>query len=255
MDESGKKPLLSPGSQGTQPAKKASGPLDWLPPLPLVMSPPRRDSFLYRTFSRLRPIHVWMGSIGSALVTAILIVGAGAYYGQRAGWFSRRTARSTSPTAPAAAPAAPATSVPIQPAAEPGAHLPHHEPLPGAKSSKAKTEGEKPHHRHAAETKTPAANELTKDDIIAAVKQNAPSLGICIVSARKQDKVPPGPTTLLVDFAVLPDGTVGSAELKAPEWVTKTSLPQCFNAKMLTWRFPPSGSGAPVKNMPLPVTF
>lgn len=233
-------------------------PLDWLPPLPIVTQSRRRDTFLRQTLSRLRPIHLFLGSVLTAILTTALILGAIGYVAYRTGWLARLIAlKPAGPavTGPAVAGSTPASPLVAPRAAEPAGSAGRSEPSSGAKSGKGKPDTDKPHHQHGTTGKAPSIVNLTKEEIVASVKQNTQSLGICIVAAKNQNKVPPGPAVLLIDFNILPDGSVNSAQLKGPDWALKTVLPQCFNAKILTWHFPTSTVGAPVTNMPLPVSF
>ena len=61
----------------------------------------------------------------------------------------------------------------------------------------------------------------------------------------------PGTYKLLISWTVLPDGSVVDAKLVGPSQLLEPGLSFCMEAAMRTWRFPPSGTGAPVSNFPL----
>ncbi len=213
-------------------------PSDWLPPMPDLSEPPPQP-FFQRTTRRIKPIHLWAGSLGSALIGGMLVLGVILYLGRR----------SATPPPPGDGDGSPAVVAPS--GASPGASDAHRRP------ATARTHGDPDRSRHerVAAEKAKQADALTKEDVIAVVQQNASGLGACIDAARSRDKVPSGPVTLLLDFTVAPNGAVKAVDLKGPDWVRRTSLPKCFGAKIRAWRFPASRAGAPIKNLPLPVTF
>jgi len=191
------------------------------------------------TLPNIRLIHVWLGSVGSALLAVVLVLAVVGHVGQRNGWFSPRSTVVVTTPAPQPAPA----STPIAMDGTPSAPRASHTGEAGSA------------HKHSAAHADTAATPLTKDDIVGVVKQNAQTLGPCLDAVRNKDKLPAGPAVLLVDFTILPTGAVKAAELKGPDWAVKSSLAHCFAAKIKTWKFPSSVAGAPVSNLPLPVTF
>jgi hypothetical protein len=245
MPDSDPKPPPLNDRTDVLPRTPGQPPEGWLPPLPQVQpQEPLKTpwGFMRRASMRIRPLHLLLGGVGSALLGAAIVLAVVAVVARQAGWFHPYGAN-TNPgpaAAQASAPALPVTR------SEQGA---------GPRVGRARPEADRAHRERAASAKAPANEALTKEEIVAVVKQNAQSLGACIDAARNHDKLPTGPATLLVDFTILPSGAVKSAELKSPDWVLKTSLPGCFSLRIRGWRFPPSASTAPVKNLPLPVTF
>jgi hypothetical protein len=230
---------------------------DWLPPLPHLTAQPRmtlwrRATQWRQATQRIRPLHLWLGSLGSAVLGGLIMLGVMLYLGQRGGWLSTQPDGTTDDAA-VRAPVAPSALVPVSPSNDG-----HHRPAgsnPAMGSARAHGGDEGPRHERSTSARTSVTDVLTKNDIISVVRQNAPSLAACIDLARGREGVVSGPAKLLIDFVVSPNGTVKAADVRGPDWLQRTSVPKCFASRIRAWRFPASRSGAPVKNLPLPVTF
>jgi predicted Zn finger-like uncharacterized protein len=96
----------------------------------------------------------------------------------------------------------------------------------------------------------PVKASLSKEDIWGVVRQSASRVAPCIKAARARNEFPAGKYTFILDWTIRPDGAVLDARLKGPAEVLATSLPGCFSAAMLQWRFPASQAGAPIANFP-----
>jgi hypothetical protein len=234
------------------PPPRKRGPDEWLPPLPDISAQPPRMTLWRRATRRIRPVHQWLGSLGSALLGGLVVLAVMLYVGQRAGWF---VARSDSPPAAPADPAAIAPPALVSPS--PAGEGRRRTAGSGAAAAPAhpRADEDAPRHERPASARAAAVAALTKEDIISIIRQNAPSLGSCIEAARKRETVVAGPTKLLVDFVVSPNGAVKAVEVKGPDWLQRTSVPKCVGSRIRAWQFPASQAGAPIKNLPLPVTF
>ena len=95
---------------------------------------------------------------------------------------------------------------------------------------------------------------LTTAEISAGIKKNLGKLGPCFVAARKRKEVEPGKHTLVLDFLIMPNGSVRDAALTGPEDLTRKRIAKCVSGNLRQWRFPASAGGSPVRKLNLPIT-
>jgi len=245
----GPAPAAAPPLPGAPPPVAGPPPRDWIPaagPQGLPPSDPWHN-LARRASMRIKPVHFWMGSVGSALIGAAVVLIAVLIASRQLG-----------PQAGAPAPAA--VAAPTAPALVP----PTHDDVDTPEKANATKGPTRPHNkaRLAAPERAPeptptakTAKALSTADVVAAMKDNIPKLAPCLESARKRNEITAGKHMLVLDFTITAAGVTKGAELKGPAEVLKTSLPACFAAKMRTWKFPPSQGGAPVKNFPLPINL
>jgi hypothetical protein len=92
---------------------------------------------------------------------------------------------------------------------------------------------------------------LGKDDVVGAVKRNAPSIAPCLRDARSKNELQPKQYTFMLEWTINPNGTVAKPRLTGPGEVMSTSLPGCFANAMQRWAFPASRKQTPISNYPL----
>lgn len=202
-----------------------------------------------RVSMRIKPIHFWLGSVGSALVSAVVVLTAVVVVSRHSGWFG--------PPAPPPPQVGDAGLV-APPLVQPPPEEPELQERPSFVGGQArpKARGKAlPGKGPEPPAGKPGGRELTQSDVLGSIKQNVPKLGPCLEAARRTNDLTAGKHSLIFSFTVLPNGTVKDGKLDGPAYLFKTATPACFAAKMSTWKFPPSGAGATVRNFVLPVNL
>ena len=87
-------------------------------------------------------------------------------------------------------------------------------------------------------------------DIVDGVRKNAKLVTPCLKTARRAGELIPGKYKLILNWTILPNGSVTGSQLKGPSKILGTSLATCIPHAMRQWKFPSSDKGAPVKNFP-----
>jgi hypothetical protein len=150
---------------------------------------------------------------------------------------------------PALKPVLPATTADEEPALAPApAPAPVAKPAPRAVTKKP------PRPRSPASDSSAAEGRaLSREDILAGIRKNAPSLMPCLKAARSNGEIEPGQLRLVLEWNVDADGSVSGGRLKGPPKAVQSSLRTCFAAKMREWQFPASSRTSSVRNFVLPV--
>jgi hypothetical protein len=224
------------------PADPSADPVDWLPD---SLPPPSPDSTdVFGSPGRnIRPVHLWLVGSGSALAGVLITV-----------IIMLIVQRSGDPTLEG-----------------------HHELVALTKEQpelvildddmktkphatprvKRKGKANKPPEPPPARKKAPppaSKAPLTIAQISAGIKANLPKLGPCMQAAKKRKELKPGKHALVLDFLILPNGSVREAALTGPDYLLGTRTAKCLANKVRTWRFPPSAKGSPVRKLQLPLS-
>ena len=209
---------------------------------------------------KLRPIHFWMGTIGSAFLGAAIVIVAVVLIGRHKGFFDDPP----SPAANGPLTGAPGGGRSVSDLVAPSSDLSKDDDdttQPGASKGgglRSKSKGRPAQTEKSLEAhngKAAAVKELTTNDVLAGVKENVPKLGPCLEAARKKNEMAAGKHTLVMSFTVTPNGTVKGGKLEGPDYLLKTSLSGCVATKMHGWRFPASAAGATIKSFLLPINL
>jgi hypothetical protein len=104
-----------------------------------------------------------------------------------------------------------------------------------------------------AESAAHGGSELSADEILAAVKENAASLVPCVRAARAKNELAPGKIKLILAWNIDRSGAVRDPQLVGPPSVLGGSLPGCFAVRMRGWVFRASSDTSTVRNFPLPL--
>lgn len=233
-------PVMPPATSVTPPVQPpAFAPVapTWMPPVETqpwekaarVMATGRRLSM------KIRPVHLWLGSLVSAMLGAVVVLLVVVFV-------SRREVEKP--------------PLPEQPALAPVAQEPELAGLPASQDD-ADTSGKDGARRAGTKWKAKGkagSGELEMAEVAEGIKTNLPKIGPCIEAARKGGEIPAGKHTMIFDFDILPGGAVKHGVLTGPDYLLKTSLPKCLASKLRTWRFPDSAHGASVTNVPVGVT-
>ena len=94
-------------------------------------------------------------------------------------------------------------------------------------------------------------DELSSDEILATVKENAASFAPCIRAARSKNQIAPGKIRLVLAWDIERSGAVREPRLTGPAQALDTSLPGCLAAKMRGWVFRASSDTSTIRNFPL----
>jgi hypothetical protein len=99
------------------------------------------------------------------------------------------------------------------------------------------------------------AGTLTAETVVQGVKQGLRNLKPCIEQAQADGVLTPGKYRLLLAWSILPDGSVDAARVDEPVQIRTAPLGGCISAGMMSWRFPASEHGVPVRKIPLPFSI
>ncbi|MBI5511045.1 MAG: DUF4339 domain-containing protein [Deltaproteobacteria bacterium] len=154
------------------------------------------------------------------------------------------TAVTPTPPAPDAKPTTPATATPT-PAAPVATPTPKTGP-PRPRKADAP--------RAAARASEEEDEDLSPQQIFAAVKANAQSLAPCIRAARAEGELQAGPLRLILAWTITPAGNTQNQRLTGPSELVDTTMAGCLAAKMRHWTFPRASEPSTVRNFPLPLT-
>lgn len=99
------------------------------------------------------------------------------------------------------------------------------------------------------------AGTLTAETVVQGVKQSVRNLKPCIEQAQADGVLTPGKYRLLLAWSILPDGSVDAARVDEPVQIRTAPLGGCISAGMMSWRFPASEHGVPVRKIPLPFSI
>lgn len=94
---------------------------------------------------------------------------------------------------------------------------------------------------------------LSKTAISAGIKANISKLGPCFRAARKRKELTPGRHPLVVEFRIMPNGSVQNAALTGPDYLVKKRIAKCVATKLRSWRFPASARASPIRGLQLPI--
>ncbi len=248
-------PPSMPAQSAATSAKPAAPPesapqeeVAWLPSVLPPVGPTDAEFGGRRGYIQIKPTHLALGAAGSAMIGGLIVL-ATVLLVQRLAWSPSPAEESVDSPVEYSQEDVSIDFVPLLSAGEDGADSSEDD-----QPSKRTSGGRKRKRKDKHERGPASAVVLSKTDISDGIKANLSKLGSCFKAARKRKELTPGRHPIVVDFRVLPNGSVQNAVVTGPDYLVKKRLAKCLATKLRSWRFPASAKGFPVRDLQLPIT-